>query len=299
MQKPHYTFSLLCRQLCIAMAGILALLLANCTTVHTNMQYDNKSKTNKASRPYQVRSGIPNSASKCPCKDVQEGEIVGAALEDEEVVEGGDFEEVGLASWYGRDFDGKATASGEIFNSRKLSAAHKSLPLGTMVLVRNLENDKEVILKINDRGPFIEGRIIDISEYGAEVLDFKEEGLTQVGIKIIRKAKKGSSEGTGATADFFQNKESAKKKRWGSNAVLPDAGQEYYSVQVGAFNELRHAQKLERNLEVYAQPIEVRHNQSDGSYLVRLGRFPSRLEAEQMAYTLEADGYKAFIREPY
>src|SRR5690606_27849342 len=98
----------------------------------------------------------------------------------------GKFGQTGTASWYGRDFDGRKTASGEVFNSRKLTAAHRGLPLGTIILVRNLENDREVILRVNDRGPFVKGRVLDVSEYGAERLGFKERGLTTVGIKIMR-----------------------------------------------------------------------------------------------------------------
>lgn len=93
--------------------------------------------------------------------------------------------EVGTASWYGPGFHGRLTASGEVFDENALTAAHPSLPLGTTVQVTNLENGKRVTLVINDRGPFVAGRVIDLSRAAAERLGFLEDGLARVGIEII------------------------------------------------------------------------------------------------------------------
>lgn len=90
------------------------------------------------------------------------------------------IEERGMASWYGPDFYGKLTASGEIFRADLYTAAHKTLPLGTKVTVINLNNNKRVKVKINDRGPFVEGRIIDLSEIAAEKLDMIQSGIAPV-----------------------------------------------------------------------------------------------------------------------
>ena len=94
--------------------------------------------------------------------------------------------QIGIASYYGKKFHKKRTANGEIFNMNKVSAAHKSYPLGTKVRVTNLENGKSIKLVINDRGPFVKGRIIDLSYKAARKLDFVNQGTTKVRIDVIR-----------------------------------------------------------------------------------------------------------------
>ena len=92
--------------------------------------------------------------------------------------------QVGTASWYGDYFQGKPTASGEPFDMRDFTAAHPSLPLGTFVRVTNLRNGKVVVVRINDRGPVVDGRIIDVSYNAARALGFKERGLQKVRLDI-------------------------------------------------------------------------------------------------------------------
>ena len=96
--------------------------------------------------------------------------------------------EVGTASWYGEYFQGKETASGEPFDMQALTAAHPTLPLGTFVRVTNLRNGRAVVVRINDRGPVVEGRIIDVSYNTARVLGFHERGLQRVRLDLVRPA---------------------------------------------------------------------------------------------------------------
>ncbi len=91
----------------------------------------------------------------------------------------------GIASWYGREFHGKLTASGEKYSVYKLTAAHKTLKFGTIVKVINLENGKSVKVKINDRGPFVKGRIIDLSPRAFKKIADKNQGLAKVEIEIL------------------------------------------------------------------------------------------------------------------
>jgi len=91
--------------------------------------------------------------------------------------------EIGEASWYGPGFHGKETANGETFNQNKMTAAHPSLPLGTKAEVTNLENGKKVEVRINDRGPYTEDRVIDVSRAAAKKLGMEEEGTTEVKIE--------------------------------------------------------------------------------------------------------------------
>jgi rare lipoprotein A len=95
------------------------------------------------------------------------------------------YEEKGIASWYGKDFHGKTTSSGERYDMFKYTAAHKTLPLGTKVKVTNLSNGKSVRVKINDRGPFVEGRIIDLSYVAALQIGIVKTGTAKVKIRVL------------------------------------------------------------------------------------------------------------------
>jgi rare lipoprotein A (peptidoglycan hydrolase) len=101
--------------------------------------------------------------------------------------------EVGEASWYGPGFQGQETANGETFDQKDMTAAHPSLPMGTKAKVTNLENGKKVEVRINDRGPYTEDRVIDLSSAAAKKIDMKEDGTTQVKIETKAVKKKGSA----------------------------------------------------------------------------------------------------------
>lgn len=95
-----------------------------------------------------------------------------------------DYDETGLASWYGDPFHGRATATGEIFDMNRVSAAHKTLPLPSTVEVTNLENGRVMMVRVNDRGPFIHGRIIDLSRRAAQLLGFEKQGVARVRVRL-------------------------------------------------------------------------------------------------------------------
>jgi rare lipoprotein A len=96
------------------------------------------------------------------------------------------YDQVGIASWYGEPFHGRRTSSGEIYDMYKLTAAHLTLPFGTIVLVTDLETGKSVVVRITDCGPYVEGRIIDLSFAAAEKLGIVTKGLAKVGLKVLR-----------------------------------------------------------------------------------------------------------------
>jgi len=96
-----------------------------------------------------------------------------------------DYEESGIASWYGDNFHGNKTANGEVYDMNALTAAHRTLPLPSLVSITNVDNGKTVIVRINDRGPFMKGRIIDVSARAAKELGFDHLGLTQVRVKYL------------------------------------------------------------------------------------------------------------------
>ncbi len=97
------------------------------------------------------------------------------------------YDAVGIASWYGKRYHGKRTASGEIFDMNSATAAHPTLPFGTRVRVTNIGNGRSVILRINDRGPFARRRIIDVSRRVAEVLGFVRQGTAQVRVRLVQR----------------------------------------------------------------------------------------------------------------
>ena len=97
--------------------------------------------------------------------------------------------QVGTASWYGDYFEGRPTASGEPFNMYDMTAAHLTLPLGTIVRVTNLRNHRSVIVRINDRGPYVDGRIVDLSYNAARVLKFDQQGLQRVRLDVLPRHK--------------------------------------------------------------------------------------------------------------
>lgn len=96
-----------------------------------------------------------------------------------------EYNQVGIASWYGADFHNKVTANGEIYNMNDLTAAHTTLPMPSWVRVTNLENNRSLILRVNDRGPFVGNRIIDVSRRGAQLLGFEKRGTTRVRVEAV------------------------------------------------------------------------------------------------------------------
>jgi rare lipoprotein A len=96
------------------------------------------------------------------------------------------YDRTGIASWYGEEFEGRLTANGEIFELNALTAAHTTLPMPSIVQVTNLENGRSLQLRINDRGPFVDGRLIDVSRRAAQLLGFERRGTTLVRVKVLK-----------------------------------------------------------------------------------------------------------------
>lgn len=112
-----------------------------------------------------------------------------------------DYDETGMASWYGDQFHGRPTATGERFDMNALTAAHKTLPLPGLVEVTNLANGRRVVLRVNDRGPFVDGRIIDLSRGAADALDLRRAGVGEVRVRYLGRAPR---QGGGATLQYAE-----------------------------------------------------------------------------------------------
>jgi rare lipoprotein A len=184
----------------------------------------------------------------------------------------------GVASWYGRKFDGKPTASGERFDMYAMTAAHRTLPLGTLVKVTNLDNGRSAILKINDRGPFVSGRILDCSYGAAKKLGFAGAGLAHVRIQVVKRGRErptampppGDLIATGGRTD---------------TQVLDGS----FCVQVGAFhvksNAARLAGKLQRD---FGDAYVIRFRDF---YRVRVGHLSTQEAADDLQNRLRSAGY--------
>lgn len=174
------------------------------------------------------------------------------------------YEERGIASWYGADFNGKRTASGEIYNMYASTAAHKTLPLGTYVKVRNLNNGLSTVVKINDRGPFVKGRIIDLSYKAAKDINMVKTGTAPVIIRIV-----------------------------GGNYSKP----ERFTLQVGAFRFVENAVRLKTRLQFSFDNVSMRRMYQDGTYLykVYVGNFASPGKSAVIKKMLLVLGYFSFL----
>ncbi|AEH44852.1 rare lipoprotein A [Thermodesulfatator indicus DSM 15286] len=170
------------------------------------------------------------------------------------------YVEVGIASWYGPNFHGKTTASGERYNMYAYTAAHKVLPMGTRVLVTNLENGRQVIVRINDRGPFVKGRIIDLSYAAAKALGIHRKGTALVRIQALGESPKTHLVFKGryyiqvgafsSYANAVRLKERL-RKNFSVVTIVPFTknGKTFYRVQIFVARELHHAQKILARLE--------------------------------------------------
>ncbi len=173
----------------------------------------------------------------------------------------------GYASWYGDDFHGKLTSNMEIYNMNDMTAAHKTLPFGTHVIVTNLNNNKTVTVRINDRGPFVEGRDIDLSFAAAKVLGMIGPGVVPVTIEIIRR-------------------------------LSPSPSSLKYSIQIGSFSKRTNAIDLKQKLGNRFGSVYITEFKTglQAYFRVRI-KANSRNDAEKIAARLKQNGYTVIILE--
>jgi rare lipoprotein A len=180
--------------------------------------------------------------------------------------------ETGIASWYGGQFHGRRTANGEIYDMNRLTAAHPSLPFNTIVEVVNLNNRKKIIVRINDRGPFVKSRIIDLSFKAARILAMAENGIAAVELRILK------------TGELVRNPDTY------------DAAEGFY-LQAGAFSGEANARRLLKRLNGGQNQITFEIQLRDGFYKILSRKFNSRRDAEKWFEILTENGFDVFIRE--
>lgn len=208
---------------------------------------------------------------------------------------GQNFTEEGIASYYADKFEGRKTASGEKYKHSKLTAAHKTLPFGTVVIVTNEDNGKSVEVKVNDRGPFVEGRIIDLSKSAAERIDMISSGLAKVTVKIKDAGDgKGNSYNTSG-APYSETPEDEKEfYSFQVERELP-AG---YGVQIGSYKELANLVRIADNLRnSYKKHVTVQVSvvNREKFYKIIIGKEKTRSKAEQLRSKLQKRYPDCFI----
>lgn len=198
------------------------------------------------------------------------------------------YSEVGIASWYGKDFHAKKTANGEKYDMNTLTAAHRTLPLPSIVKVTNLENGRSLILRVNDRGPYAKNRIIDISKRGAQLLGYQVQGTAKVRVEIMEKESRALKAAlTGQSYDVRGAKIIPQQSVTYTPSATTYVKQNYseaekmFYVQAGAFSNRASANDLSTKLSKYGK-TKVAQAVVDGKtfYRVRLGPFPYKEEAE-------------------
>ncbi|MBO6523429.1 MAG: septal ring lytic transglycosylase RlpA family protein [Balneolaceae bacterium] len=175
--------------------------------------------------------------------------------------------ETGVASWYGPDFHGRQTANGEKYDMNGLTAAHRTLPFNTQVLVENLDNGKSIQVRINDRGPFAKDRIIDLSKGAAEKVEMIGPGTARVRIYVV-----------GGTENLPENIKKAQ-----------------YTVQLGSYNDRAAAEK--KSDEIRSSYVEEVTVKGEKYYRVYFGDFYNPAIALEAQQRLEGLGHKGFVKQ--
>jgi rare lipoprotein A len=187
------------------------------------------------------------------------------------------FNQTGIASWYGDDFHGRPTSNGETYDMHSMTAAHKTLPMNTVLLVQNLENNKEIIVRVNDRGPFVKGRIIDLSYSAAKRLNIVGKGIARVRISALSDGEKNESQMMEMAQQFYTG--------------------DFY-VQIGSFANTDNALRLQnRFLQAGHKALIQKYMENESTYY-RVHVFVGRTlqGAEQARSILEKRGYRnAFV----
>ncbi len=181
------------------------------------------------------------------------------------------FVQTGIASWYGKDFHGKTTSNGEKYDMNAMTAAHKTLPLGVFVQVKNTDNGHETVVRVNDRGPFVKGRILDLSYAAAKKLGVDIAGTAPVRIEAL--GYRGSGVDKYAALESY------------------DTGN--YTVQIGSFKEFSNAQRLSEEMKKLHGFSEIHMTNVNGEnfYRVYAGKYTSLQAAEHAEREFSEHGY--------
>jgi rare lipoprotein A len=221
------------------------------------------------------------------------------------------YNEVGIASWYGGKFHGRLTSNGEIYNMYSMTAAHKTLPMNTMLLIKNLDNGKQTVVRINDRGPFVQGRIVDLSLKAAEAIGIDNKGIARV--QAIALGEEGTNTATNTQSDAQTNARTNTATNTRINITTdittktPEESPaltykefstgEFY-VQIGTFTEKPHATRLQKRFADAGHSTVIQRNfeSEPMRYMVQVYVGKTMQKAKRAEKALLENGYSgAFI----
>ena len=203
----------------------------------------------------------------------------------------------GIASWYGKPYHGRKTANGERYDMWAMTAAHKSLEFGTLVRVVNEKNGQSVVVRINDRGPFIRGRVIDLSRAAAGEIGLDIAGVAPVTLYLAEAGKARRSERNAPSVY-----DGDRKPRDRDPPIIEPGlryeqeiprSQGYWTIQVGSFSESRRAYVLADRLKNWSDDVSV--DREDGMTKVRVGRFATKSSAGELAMELAENDFPIWI----
>ena len=257
----------------------LSLMVSACSSQFGRYQQQNDSTPVRPPTPIELRDPIPREepASRGGNKNYQVRGINYQVLNLAD-----NFEQTGIASWYGKKFHGHLTSNGEIYNMYSMSAAHKNLPLPTYLKVINLKNDKSVIVRVNDRGPFHQNRIIDLSYSAAYKLGMLKTGTTKVKISVIDYNPKTVVNHLPATYTLLKSNPIPEE-----NLTSPKFGD---FIQVFATRNASLAKNKAEALAALYQE-KVIWPQNDGIYRIQIGPINQQKKLNAILSTLKQAGY--------
>lgn len=172
--------------------------------------------------------------------------------------------ETGIASWYGAPYHGRKAANGETYDMEQLTAAHRTLPFGAIVRVQRSDNHKAVVVRINDRGPFVDGRIIDLSKAAARAIDLIGPGISRVQLELLS-----------------------------YSTARPQLEDGRYAVQAGSFSDRRNADRLRQRLLRHYDPVEIAP--LGDTFRVIVGNRSTQADAEALASSLRQQHLEVFV----
>jgi rare lipoprotein A len=199
--------------------------------------------------------------------------------------------QTGIASYYADKFEGQLTASGEKYKHKRLTAAHKILPFGTLVKVTNIKNGKSVEVTINDRGPFVSGRIIDLSKSAAEALQFTAQGLTEVELEVV-------DAGDGKVKNTQMQIDDPLAEDIYFSLKVERENPEGYGVQIASFRSLDNLMRLAENIrKSYGEVpfVEVKDINGEKVYAIVIGKTNNRKKVEVLKQSVKERFPDAFV----
>lgn len=271
---------------------LLSLLLVSCSSTGSRYAMRHDSAPNTALNPQRIANAVPRVEPISQYGNPDSYVVNGKRYHVMETANG--FSQRGIASWYGRKFHGHRTSSGEAYDMFAMTAAHKSLPIPCYVKVTNLQNQRQVIVRVNDRGPFHDNRIIDLSYAAATKLGIAAHGTGQVEIEAInpRTYQQARLKQRPYALQALERTHSAEKSNDTNDKKAVDS--KMY-LQLGAFVSRVNAEQLQqRASQIHLSASIAAEQQADQPiYRVRIGPLASTEEADQLVNQLKQQGFQA------